>query len=155
NQRVGEAHVALGEHHEGSLAHPAVEQRGDLDVGQRHELEVAPVERVREPALITGRRQGHVTDDELPVGLKGRSLHPALDVVALLARSYVAGLSPPSRAEKHRGSESFLFPTWVGNAVEPKPSVSKALRQCRRVKSKQRRRRCINRAKRRYSAQRS
>ncbi len=63
------------------LAHLAVDQRGDFDVGQRHEVEVGAVERVREAALVAGRRQGHVADDELPVGFEDGALDAPLALI--------------------------------------------------------------------------
>jgi hypothetical protein len=50
----------------------------DLGVDERDEVEVAPVEVVREAAAVTLSWQGQVADDAAAIGLEDDALDPAL-----------------------------------------------------------------------------
>ena len=69
-------------------------ERPDLDVDDRDEGDVGPVQRVREAALVALRRQGDVADDDVAVGFELDSFDPPLDVV--FPHLHLTGLPTPS-----------------------------------------------------------
>src|SRR6185312_58433 len=72
-------------------------QRRDLGVEKRDEWQVAAVQQVREAALVALRRQRHVADDAVAVGLENRPLGSVLDAVRRLHGGPYRPKSPPAR----------------------------------------------------------
>ena len=85
--REGEAHVGLAEDYERPLGDSPSTSAVISDVDQWDEGHVDPVQRIRETALVALWRQGHVADDQLPVGFETSPVRPPLPPSSLPSSS--------------------------------------------------------------------